>query len=115
MRSSMSARTCPNRCGSTPPAGTYACRACWRLLPASLKTPILAAWKAGDWDGHAAAKAAAQAWYDAQAQPAAGAGERACRVCGCTENNACWPPCWWTGPDLCSACPAPAVLSDGAR
>jgi len=45
----------------------------------------------------------------------ADAGERACRVCGCTEDNACWPPCWWTGPDLCSACPAPAALSAGAR
>lgn len=33
--------------------------------------------------------------------------ERACRVCGCTENNACITdgvPCHWVGPALCSAC-----------
>ncbi len=30
-----------------------------------------------------------------------------CRVCGCTEDNACvvdGKPCWWAEPDLCSAC-----------
>ena len=31
-----------------------------------------------------------------------------CRVCGCTENNACEDPidgnCSWVEPDLCSAC-----------
>lgn len=31
-------------------------------------------------------------------------GERACRVCGCTETNACCPPCSWSEADLCSAC-----------
>jgi hypothetical protein len=39
--------------------------------------------------------------------------ERACRVCGCTQNQACVDdrgPCWWVGKDLCSHCadPAPA-------
>ncbi len=34
---------------------------------------------------------------------------RACRVCGCTDNNACVnlnddTPCHWTGEDLCSFC-----------
>lgn len=35
---------------------------------------------------------------------------RACRVCGCTENDCSQcialtgAPCWWVGPDLCSAC-----------
>lgn len=29
---------------------------------------------------------------------------RRCRVCGCSEFNACTPPCHWVGPDLCSAC-----------
>lgn len=35
---------------------------------------------------------------------------RSCRVCGCTENNACHTPdgpnptCHWVEPDLCSAC-----------
>jgi hypothetical protein len=34
--------------------------------------------------------------------------ERACRVCGCTENDPCLHPkhgpCWWEGKDLCSHC-----------
>ena len=34
--------------------------------------------------------------------------ERACRVCGCTEYNACSHPehgrCWWVEGDLCSHC-----------
>ena len=31
-----------------------------------------------------------------------------CRVCGCTEREACNPPCAWTPgtPDLCSNCEA---------
>ncbi len=28
----------------------------------------------------------------------------ACRVCGCTDDNACLGGCWWIEPDLCSAC-----------
>ena len=36
--------------------------------------------------------------------------ERLCRVCGCTEDNACLHPngrpCSWAGPDLCSVCAA---------
>lgn len=39
-------------------------------------------------------------------------GVRACRVCGCTEFDACWDekagtPCYWVAADLCSACVAP--------
>lgn len=30
--------------------------------------------------------------------------ERACRVCGCTQNRACLGGCWWIDIDLCSAC-----------
>lgn len=35
--------------------------------------------------------------------------EQKCRVCGCTEDHACWDPrqqenCHWVAPDLCSAC-----------
>lgn len=33
--------------------------------------------------------------------------ERACRVCGCTQNNACLTadgPCHLVAPDLCSGC-----------
>lgn len=33
---------------------------------------------------------------------------RTCRVCGCTENDACYHPkggsCWWVEADLCSHC-----------
>jgi len=34
---------------------------------------------------------------------------RRCRVCGCSEDNACidpdtGEPCYWVEPDLCSAC-----------
>lgn len=28
----------------------------------------------------------------------------ACRVCGCTEDNACEGGCYWVEPDLCSQC-----------
>jgi hypothetical protein len=35
---------------------------------------------------------------------------RACRVCGCTDDNACldpeFGPCWWVAADLCSHCKA---------
>lgn len=34
----------------------------------------------------------------------AAAGERKCRVCGCTEDDACAGPCYWVELDLCSAC-----------
>jgi hypothetical protein len=33
---------------------------------------------------------------------------RSCRVCGCTDETACFPPCSWVAPDLCSACSAVA-------
>ncbi len=32
------------------------------------------------------------------------AGEQVCRVCGCTQNNACPGGCYWVEDDLCSAC-----------
>jgi hypothetical protein len=40
---------------------------------------------------------------------------RACRVCGCTQDDCSGciertgEPCYWKGPLLCSACPAPKV------
>jgi len=34
---------------------------------------------------------------------------RTCRVCGCTDDHACDPPCWWVEDDLYSTC---ADLSD---
>ena len=30
--------------------------------------------------------------------------EQVCRICGCTDNNACPGGCYWAKPDLCSAC-----------
>ena len=39
--------------------------------------------------------------------------DRHCRVCGCSQFNACRPePCAWAGSDLCTAC-APYV--EGGR
>lgn len=32
------------------------------------------------------------------------AGVRACRVCGCTEEDACDGGCSWAGSSLCSSC-----------
>lgn len=29
---------------------------------------------------------------------------RTCRVCGCTQYNACDGGCWWVQDDLCSEC-----------
>ncbi len=36
------------------------------------------------------------------------AGIRSCRICGCTDINACPDGCWWVGDRLCSAC-SPAL------
>ncbi|MEL7656176.1 MAG: hypothetical protein AAGU75_09745 [Bacillota bacterium] len=30
--------------------------------------------------------------------------EPVCRICGCTEDNACSGGCYWAEPDLCSTC-----------
>ena len=30
--------------------------------------------------------------------------ERKCRICGCTDDNACPGGCYWVEEDLCSAC-----------
>jgi hypothetical protein len=32
------------------------------------------------------------------------AGVRACRTCGCSEEDACEGGCSWVGPNLCSSC-----------
>lgn len=34
---------------------------------------------------------------------------RTCRICGCTDTQACEGGCWWVGTDLCSACRIPAL------
>ncbi len=36
---------------------------------------------------------------DPRARPGA-----VCRVCGCTDDNACNPPCAWFDPTLCTTC-----------
>lgn len=36
---------------------------------------------------------------------------RVCRVCGCSDNDACLPPCWWVEDDLCSS---PSCVGDAA-
>lgn len=33
----------------------------------------------------------------------------ACRVCGCTDDDACEGGCSWVAEDLCSACAKPAL------
>lgn len=38
-----------------------------------------------------------------------------CRVCGCTERNACEGGCGWAEDDLCTACAAPARGQVGRR
>lgn len=42
---------------------------------------------------------------------------RSCRVCGCTDNDACLPPCWWVELDLCSSpsCVRSDTLRQAAR
>ena len=39
----------------------------------------------------------------------------ACRVCGCSWNDACHSEkdgsCWWVADDLCSHCPTPKVAA----
>lgn len=58
-------------------------------------------------------------YADARREPE----EPACRVCGCTENNACPGGCWWVEADLCSSCvgadltdkPSSAPLPEGSE
>lgn len=40
-----------------------------------------------------------------------------CRVCGCTDTNACPDGCYWVEPDLCSSCVSrvPIVLDLSPR
>ncbi|MDQ4121700.1 MAG: hypothetical protein M3209_09670 [Acidobacteriota bacterium] len=33
-----------------------------------------------------------------------GCGERICTECGCTDNAACAPACYWSKPGVCSTC-----------
>lgn len=40
---------------------------------------------------------------------------RYCRVCGCSENDACPPTCAWVEPDLCSSCASPKLVVDNKQ
>jgi hypothetical protein len=42
-------------------------------------------------------------------------GVRYCRVCGCTDDDACEEGCWWVEFDLCSACADAQKKADGGR
>lgn len=35
-----------------------------------------------------------------------------CRVCGCTQNNPCEPPCGWAEEGLCTSCAPEAKVDD---
>lgn len=35
-----------------------------------------------------------------------------CRVCGCSQNDACAEGCGWAAEDLCTACVAPGKVHD---
>lgn len=49
-----------------------------------------------------------EAWCDADFSgvPRSTARVRTCRECGCTDNRACDPACYWVDLDLCSRCGA---------
>lgn len=38
-----------------------------------------------------------------------------CRRCGCSEYDACFPPCSWAEPDLCSTCVLDSKVQDQER
>lgn len=40
--------------------------------------------------------------------------DKRCRVCGCTDSNACDGGCFWIAPDLCSVCYYEMIDDDGA-
>lgn len=49
----------------------------------------------------------------------AAGGQQKCRVCGCTQDNACTDAeignCWWIEADLCSHCGEPEIVLLQAR
>jgi len=38
---------------------------------------------------------------------------RRCRMCACTDDEACEGGCWWVADDLCSRCSSAAAGIDG--
>ena len=64
-------------------------------------------WKNLKADGTPKAKPAKKVPKGKKAAPSPAVRKKKCRVCGCTEDNACLSkgvPCHWVEPDLCSAC-----------
>ncbi|WP_460836499.1 hypothetical protein [Nocardioides marmoraquaticus] len=47
---------------------------------------------------------AVKPWWPNAKGKLADAGIRVCKSCGCTDDAACDPPCWWVERYLCSAC-----------
>lgn len=64
------------------------------LLATLATEPDLLTMPAGVWDGAAMVPA-----------------PRTCRVCGCTDDDACEGGCWWVDADLCSACSFPGHVA----
>src|SRR5258707_526671 len=56
-----------------------------------------------------------QGFRDLMALLFAIADEQACRVCGCTQNDACEGGCSWVETDLCSSCVCGARAKWGSR
>jgi len=56
---------CPGGCGTQVAYHLFACRSCWRRLPAVLRTPITESWRKKDHRAHRAAMLDARDWYKA--------------------------------------------------
>jgi hypothetical protein len=57
---------CPCGCGKTVPPHLFACRLGWFRLPSEIRDDITGAWRAHDWQAHAAAKQRAREFYAAE-------------------------------------------------
>lgn len=82
------------------------CEECWALVPLPLQELVYRLFRTQQGsDDHVAAVRRCF-----EAIRAGRAGQKVCRVCGCTDSNcqACiqrtGQPCHWVEPDLCSAC-----------
>ena len=89
---------------SKPPAGAGAARAIGLHLDQPLDLAIaLACAQHGAAERNAATLIISQA--QRRAPKAFGLPDTpTCRICGCGDLSACWPPCAWVEPDLCSRC-----------
>lgn len=54
---------CPGGCGRTVPRVLFACRQCWRRLPATLRQAVNHTYSNGSPGAHHAAMAEASQWY----------------------------------------------------